>query len=74
MIELRNVSTGYGSRELVKNADALFAPSTLTALTGRNGSGKSTLLRAIAGLGKITSGDIVVDGKTRFSSAAERAR
>ncbi|MDE6200193.1 MAG: ABC transporter ATP-binding protein [Muribaculaceae bacterium] len=74
MIELRNISAGYGNRKLVKDADALFAPSTLTALTGRNGSGKSTLLRAIAGLGKICGGEIAVDGKTTFASAMERAK
>lgn len=74
MIELRNVSTGYDGKELVAGADALFAPATLSALTGRNGSGKSTLLRAIAGLGKINGGEIVIDGVSKFASAMERAR
>lgn len=74
MIELRNLSIGYGNRELVSDAGAIFAPASLTALAGRNGSGKSTLLRAIAGLGKISAGEIIIDGKTRFASAVERAR
>lgn len=74
MIELRNLSIGYGNRELVSDGSAIFAPATLTALAGRNGSGKSTLLRAIAGLGKISAGEIIIDGKTRFASATNRAR
>lgn len=74
MIELRNVGIGYGKRTLVEGADALFSPASLTALVGRNGSGKSTLLRAIAGLGKINGGEIIVDEKTHFASAMERAR
>lgn len=74
MIELRNLSIGYGNRELVSYAGAIFAPASLTALAGRNGSGKSTLLRAIAGLGKISAGEIIIDGKTRFASAVEKAR
>lgn len=74
MIELRDLSIGYGNRELVSDAGAIFASATLTALAGRNGSGKSTLLRAIAGLGKISAGEIIIDGKTRFASAVERAR
>lgn len=74
MIGLRNLTIGYGDRRLVSNADAVFAPATLTALAGRNGSGKSTLLRAIAGLGKISAGEIIIDGKTRFASAADRAK
>lgn len=74
MIELRNVGIGYGKRTLVEGADAEFSPASLTALVGRNGSGKSTLLRAIAGLGKINGGEIIVDEKTHFASAMERAR
>ncbi len=74
MIELKDLSIGYGNRELVSDAGAIFAPASLTALAGRNGSGKSTLLRAIAGLGKISAGEIIIDGKTRFASAVERAR
>ena len=74
MIELRGVGIGYGKRELVKGASAIFAPATLTALAGRNGSGKSTLLRAIAGLGSITAGEIAIDGTTRFATANDRAR
>lgn len=74
MIELRDLSIGYGNRELVSDAGAVFPPASLTALAGRNGSGKSTLLRAIAGIGKISAGEIIIDGKTRFASAADRAR
>lgn len=74
MIELRNIGIGYGTRILVDNAAATFAPSTLTAMIGRNGAGKSTLLRAIAGLGKITSGEIVIDGTKHFTTSMERAR
>ena len=32
-------------------------------VVGRNGSGKSTLLKLIAGIGRPTSGDLVVDGR-----------
>lgn len=74
MIELKDVSIGYGRRRLVTDANAVMEPATLTALIGRNGSGKSTLLRAIAGLGRIDSGEIVVDGMSRFGSAMERAK
>lgn len=74
MIELSDISIGYDRRKLVAGADALLAPATLTALIGRNGSGKSTLLRAIAGLGKIDSGKICIDGRNRFDSSMERSR
>lgn len=74
MIELKDITIGYGAQALVMGANAVFPPATLTALIGRNGSGKSTLLRAIAGIGKVMSGEVKVDGRSRFESAMERAK
>jgi peptide/nickel transport system ATP-binding protein len=42
------------------------------ALIGESGSGKSTIARAIAGLGPLESGTIVLDG-TRLTDARDRA-
>lgn len=74
MIELRDISIGYGNRQLLEGVNATFPSSAITALLGRNGSGKSTLLRAVAGLGKSASGEIIIEGKSSFASPAERAR
>lgn len=74
MIELKGISIGYGAQVLVTGANAVFPQSSLTSLIGRNGAGKSTLLRAIAGIGKIMDGEIIVDEKSRFESAIERAK
>lgn len=63
MIELRNFSIGYGPRHILDNAGATFGSGQLTALIGRNGSGKSTLLRAIAGLNRHYTGDILIDNR-----------
>lgn len=63
MIQLKDFSIGYGSRELLEHVAASFGKGELTALIGRNGSGKSTLLRAIAGLNKHYSGEILIEGK-----------
>ncbi|MGH7824092.1 MAG: molybdenum ABC transporter ATP-binding protein [Candidatus Binatia bacterium] len=41
----------------------------VTSIFGPSGSGKTTLLDAIAGLRKITAGEIEFNGKTVFSSA-----
>lgn len=62
MIRLRDFSIGYGSRLLLNRANASFSRGRLTALIGRNGAGKSTLLRAMAGLNRHYSGEIVLDG------------
>lgn len=75
MIELRNFSIGYGSRVLLDNVNTSFGKGKLTALIGRNGSGKSTLLRAIAGLNRHYTGEILLNGRPlREMHAGELAR
>jgi len=75
MIELRDVTTGYGHNKLTQNICATFADSTLTALIGRNGTGKSTLLRSLSGLEPPLRGEIYVEGQNLFQMAAiQRAR
>lgn len=63
MIRFDNITLGYGKRTLIEGLSAEVRRGQLTALVGRNGTGKSTLLRAIAQLGEVLSGDIVLDGK-----------
>lgn len=72
MIELRDIRLAFGRRELITSASARFRPGTITALLGRNGTGKSTLLRAMASLGDIQQGDIIVGGQSigRLGAAA----
>ena len=75
MIELRNFSIGYGRRTLLDRVAANFRKGELTALIGRNGTGKSTLLRALAGLNRRYTGEILIDGKNlRHISAGQLAR
>ncbi|MDE5810931.1 MAG: ABC transporter ATP-binding protein [Muribaculaceae bacterium] len=72
-IELRHLSLGFKGRELLTDVSARFRAGELTALLGRNGAGKSTLLRAIAGLNRDYSGDIVIEGSSSLTPR-ERAR
>ena len=75
MIEIRNITLAFGSNRLITDASAHFTRGNMVALLGRNGTGKSTLLRAMAGLGKVAAGDVVVNGKMLASlSATERAK
>ena len=74
MIRFQDLTLGYGSRILIDKLSTRVKPGELTALVGRNGTGKSTLLRAIAGLGEILSGDIILaDKPINELSTAERA-
>ena len=46
MIELKELTLGYGQRTLLETVNARITGGQLVALLGRNGTGKSTLLRA----------------------------
>ena len=64
MIRFENLSLGYGQRTLIDSLTGVVQRGHLTALVGRNGTGKSTLLRAIARLGDICGGEIILNGKS----------
>lgn len=77
MIELKNVSVGYGEKKIVENVSAKFPDGEFICILGRNGSGKTTLLKAMAGI-QGCSGQILLDGRdigqmTRIERAKEVA-
>lgn len=61
MLELRNVTAGYGERLILHDISLDFPPGTVTAILGPNGSGKSTLLKAAAGLLPLASGAVLAE-------------
>lgn len=63
MIELRDITLRFGERTLLEGASTRFKRGEMVALLGRNGTGKSTLLRAIASLGRVQGGEIIIGGK-----------
>ena len=63
MIELKNITVGYGSRTLLDRVSMRVSAGEVTALIGRNGAGKSTLLRAAGGLGELRGGEILLNGE-----------
>lgn len=62
MIELKNVSKKYGSKEILKNISILFEKGKVYGIMGENGAGKTTLFNCIAGLEKF-DGEINSDLK-----------
>ncbi|MBQ8004190.1 MAG: ABC transporter ATP-binding protein [Oscillospiraceae bacterium] len=63
MLELKNISAGYGNRNILEDVTATFEKGKLTSIIGVNGCGKSTLLKAILGILPITQGSITIDGE-----------
>ena len=63
VIDLLDVSAGYGEREVLHDVTWRIAPGERTGILGANGAGKSTLLGLIAGTIEPTAGR-VKRGKT----------
>jgi sulfonate transport system ATP-binding protein len=62
--QVRGLSRAFGERMVLDALDIDIAPGEFIALIGRSGSGKSTLLRALAGLDREVTGEVVVNGTT----------
>jgi branched-chain amino acid transport system ATP-binding protein len=63
MLELKNVSSGYGAIEALKSINLSIHKGEIVTLLGANGAGKSTTLRSITGLVTPTSGEILFEGR-----------
>jgi alpha-glucoside transport system ATP-binding protein len=62
-LSLKGVGKSYGGAvEVLKDINLEIAQGELIVFVGPSGCGKSTLLRMIAGLEKITAGDLHIDG------------
>ncbi|MDH3658743.1 MAG: sn-glycerol-3-phosphate ABC transporter ATP-binding protein UgpC [Alphaproteobacteria bacterium] len=62
-VQLRNVKKAFGSTEILHGIDLDIEDGEFVVFVGPSGCGKSTLLRVVAGLEKITSGDLLIDGR-----------
>ena len=62
-VVLRDVVKRFGKVEVVHGVNLDFHDNEFIVLVGPSGCGKSTILRMIAGLEKITRGDILINGQ-----------
>jgi branched-chain amino acid transport system ATP-binding protein len=62
LLELRNVSSAYGSVEALRGVTLHVDAGEVVTLLGANGAGKSTTLRTISGLIRPTTGEIWFEG------------
>ena len=61
-IILKDIFKSYDQTEVIHGVDLKVESGKFLVLVGPSGCGKSTLLRIIAGLERITSGEILIDG------------
>jgi sulfate-transporting ATPase len=73
VIELKNVSKGYGERLLMDKLSFTVPPGAIVGIIGPNGAGKSTLFKLITKKEKPDSGQVVI-GKTVKLAHVDQSR
>ena len=69
MLEIADLSAGYGEVRVLDAVSLDVARDSITALVGSNGAGKTTLMRTVAGLLPAAEGGILFDGTDLAGSA-----
>jgi ATPase subunit of ABC transporter with duplicated ATPase domains len=67
MINVSNVSLGYGKKVLFKDVNIKFTPGNCYGVIGANGAGKSTFLKLLSGEVEPDKGEIATGPKERLS-------
>jgi len=70
-LQVKDVKAGYDHAQIIHGASLTVASGQLVAVVGPNGAGKSTLLKAIFGLLRVSSGDILLNGENITNAAPE---
>lgn len=63
MLEVSQLSAGYGRGQVLWDVDLSVGSNEVVALVGPNGAGKSTLLRALSGMIAVRSGTVSFRGR-----------
>ncbi|MEM3697203.1 MAG: ABC transporter ATP-binding protein [Candidatus Bathyarchaeia archaeon] len=63
ILEVNNISAGYGELNVLSEVSFYMKEGEMVALLGANAMGKTTTLRAISGLIRPNSGEIIFDGR-----------
>lgn len=63
LVELRNVTFGYGDRTVLRGVSLSVPRGKVTAIMGASGGGKTTVLRLIGGQQQAQQGEVLFDGQ-----------
>jgi branched-chain amino acid transport system ATP-binding protein len=74
MLEIRDLSVGYGQVSVARGLSLTVRSGSVVTLLGRNGAGKTTTLHTVAGIIPPLGGDVLVDGAVASGSLHQRVR
>jgi branched-chain amino acid transport system ATP-binding protein len=72
LMEVKELTVGYGARDVVHGLSMTINKDEIVALIGHNGAGKTTCLKGIFGLLKPSGGQVVYNGR-RITGRSPRA-
>ena len=67
MITVSDLSINFGGQNLFKHVNLKFVSGNCYGVIGANGAGKSTFLRILSGDLEPTTGEVIIDPRTRMS-------
>ena len=75
MLEFKDVTIQYGQNVIVRKFNMKVESGEIVSIVGESGSGKTTVIRAALGLlpgdGRVSAGDILLDGQSVLSNSRE---
>ncbi len=71
MIEINNIKKAFNGKEVLKGITSTFQKGETNLIIGGSGTGKSVLLKAMIGLVKPDSGNVLYNGRDFYNSDKE---
>ena len=71
LLEVKNLSCGYGDRPVLNGVDLAVREGESVLLAGPNGCGKSTFLKAVIGALPLTDGEVAFGGEPLAGKSVE---
>ena len=62
-VEVQDLSYSINNKKILNNINFNLKKDTISCILGPSGSGKTSLLKLIAGLEKVHSGKIIINGE-----------
>ena len=74
LLEVRNLSKNFGAVQALADLSMKVCAGEVVALAGDNGAGKTTLIKAISGVYKPSSGEVLLRGEPVHFNSPQEAR
>ena len=74
LLETRNLSKSFGAVQALRDLSMSVRAGEVVALAGDNGAGKTTLIKALSGVYRPSSGEILLEGQPVNFASPQEAR